>query len=136
VQELLHSVVRRLLERGRVHDDTKFEEPEFSSFAEVSAQLNEVEYGSDRYEELLAELDSALEHHYEYHRHHPEHWEEGIGGMTLLDIVEMIVDWKAASERHEDGDIRESINKNQDRFGYSDELAGLLRRTADQLFEE
>jgi len=135
VQELLHEVVGRLLNRARVHDDTKFEEPEFSKFAQVSARLDEVEYGSERYEELVAELDTALDHHYSQHRHHPEHYQEHLERMSLLDLTEMLVDWKAASERHEDGDIFDSIEKNQDRFGYSDTLRSILERTARRLFD-
>jgi len=136
VQGLLHRVVERLLSRSRRHDDTKLEEPEFTAFAKVSAQLDEVEYGSDRYEELLEELNDALDHHYAHHRHHPEHWENGLQDMSLVDLVEMLVDWKAASERHEDGDIHESIRKNQERFGYSDELKTILHRTASELFTD
>ena len=136
VQELLHKVVERLLARARTHDDTKFQEPEFSSFVEVSAQLDEVEYGSEEYQDLLDELESALDHHYANQRHQPEQWEDSTDGMDLLDLIEMLVDWKAASERHEDGDVYESIIKNKERFEYTKELGGILHRTAANLFEE
>jgi hypothetical protein len=46
----------------------------------------------------------------------------------------MIVDWKAASERHADGDILRSIEINQSRFGYSDELKQILVNTVHELF--
>lgn len=57
----------------------------------------------------------------------------GIKQMNLLDIIEMLCDWKAASERHSDGDIVESIEKNQERFGYSDELKVMFLNTAKAL---
>jgi len=55
--------------------------------------------------------------------------EFGIRGMTLLDVVEMLCDWKAATQRHADGDILKSVEINQKRFGYSDELKAILRNT-------
>lgn len=54
----------------------------------------------------------------------------GIEGMDLLDLVEMFCDWKAASERHNDGNILTSITKNADRFGLSPQLVRILENTA------
>lgn len=53
----------------------------------------------------------------------------GILGMSLLDLIEMLCDWKAATLRHDDGDIRKSIEINQKRFGYSDELKTIFLNT-------
>jgi len=59
----------------------------------------------------------------------------GIRGMSLLDLIEMFVDWKAASERHANGDITRSIEVNQERFGYSDDLRAVFTNTAAELFK-
>ena len=48
----------------------------------------------------------------------------------------MICDWKASSERHENGDIYKSIEINQKRFGYSDDLKSILKNTVDFLMGE
>jgi hypothetical protein len=53
--------------------------------------------------------------------------------MTLLDLIEMLCDWKAASERHNDGDIMRSIIVNKERFAISDQLTGILERTCREL---
>jgi len=135
VQDRIFDVVDRLEHRAAVHDQSKLEEPEASQFAEVSAELDEVEYGSEEYQALLEELNEALEHHYAKNRHHPEHFEDGVAGMTLVDLVEMFCDWCAATERHEDGDIYESIEENTDRFDLSPQLAQILRNTAEALGE-
>jgi hypothetical protein len=74
-------------------------------------------------------------HHYAHNAHHPEHWPGGIKDMSLLDLIEMIVDWKAASERHADGDIEKSITINKQRFGYGDELEAIFRRTTLELYQ-
>jgi hypothetical protein len=56
--------------------------------------------------------------------------------MTLVDLMEMLCDWKAATLRHADGDIMKSVNQNQERFGYSDELRMILANTARWLDEQ
>ena len=53
--------------------------------------------------------------------------------MNLLDVIEMLADWKAATLRHADGDLARSIDINAERFGMSDEFANLLRKTAVDL---
>ena len=85
---------------------------------------------------VLDGLKPALDIHYANNRHHPEHFEDGIRGMNLLDLLEMICDWKASSERHNDGDIFKSIEINQKRFGYSDDIKAVLRNTAEFLVKE
>jgi len=42
----------------------------------------------------------AIEHHYKNNRHHPEHFNNGIDEMNLVDLIELLCDWKAASERN------------------------------------
>jgi len=59
--------------------------------------------------------------------------DKGLHGMTLLDIIEMLCDWKAATLRHKDGDLLRSIDLNQKRFGYSEEMRRILRNTAAEL---
>jgi hypothetical protein len=41
----------------------------------------------------------------------------------------MLCDWRAAALRHADGDIWKSIEINQKRFGYSDELKEIFKNT-------
>lgn len=57
----------------------------------------------------------------------------GLEGMTLIDLIEMLCDWKGASERHSTGDIRKSIEINQERFHYSDSMKTILLNTADAM---
>lgn len=53
--------------------------------------------------------------------------------MSLLDILQMLCDWKAATMRHNDGDILRSIEINQKRFGYTDELKRILLNTVREM---
>jgi len=57
----------------------------------------------------------------------------GIDRMTLIDIIEMLCDWKAATLRHDNGDIIKSIEINRKRFKISDQLANILINTVKYL---
>lgn len=136
VQGLLLKMVAHLLKRSEKHDQSKLVSPEVEVFDEFTPKLRETTYGSEEYKAFLAEMKPALEHHYAHNSHHPEHHTDGVRGMSLLDVVEMLCDWKAATLRHHDGDIRKSIEMNQKRFGYSDELRQILLNTLAELEPE
>jgi hypothetical protein len=134
VRNLLNKCVAELLLRGELHDQTKMASPEVELFTEYTGKLATCTYGSDEYKSYLKAIKPALDHHYANNRHHPEHHKSGVNDMNLLDIIEMLCDWKAASERHNDGNIRKSIEINADRFGLSPQLVAILENTADVLF--
>jgi hypothetical protein len=117
------------------HDKSKFSEPERSAYNEYVPKLRNAKYGSEEYTELVQQMRLAgAAHHNEVNRHHPEHFQNGIKDMNLIDLIEMICDWKAASERHADGNIYKSIEINQERFKYSDEVKYILKNTVDFLY--
>ena len=133
VSSLLLTCIQQLAEKSILHDKSKLEDPEKPIFDEYEKKLKGLEYGSDEYKATLEEMKPAIKHHYEVNRHHPEHYENGMKGMNLLDLLEMFCDWKAAGERHETGDIKKSIEVNQKRFGYSDDLKEIFLNTAELL---
>lgn len=134
VQDLASTFAGLLCDRAAVHDNTKFLPPEREEFILRTQHLKGLDYGSAEYKEQLKLMEPALKHHYQCNHHHPEHYENGIDGMTLIDLVEMFCDWIAASERHESGDIFKSIEYNTERFGLSEQLASVLRNTAMRVF--
>lgn len=118
-----------LVWRGLIHDMSKFTAIESKGFAEVVGKLKTLTYGSEEYKFYLKKIQKQLDHHYANNRHHPEFFEEGIKGMSLVDLLEMMMDWRAAVKRHADGDILSSIEKNKERFGYDEFLASVFRNT-------
>lgn len=129
VHQLLNLCVRNLLKRSEMHDQSKLHDPERAIFDEFSPRLREITYGSEEYDQCLEQMRPALEHHYAHNAHHPEFHDDGILGMSLIDLLEMLMDWKAASLRHADGDVRRSVEINQKRFGYSDGLKRIFLNT-------
>lgn len=162
VQRRIGVIISELQERAEVHDRSKLQSPEVEIFTEYTPKLKHSTYGSDEYKGFLKGMGEALTHHYAHNSHHPEHYkkyvcngcfkeykhnpivscecgysqfqeEPDIAQMDLLDIVEMLCDWKAATMRHNDGDIMRSIEFNQKRFRYTDELAQIFRNTVERL---
>lgn len=163
VRDRLRIIVSHLHKRIQDHDLSKLHPPEKEVFDEYTPKLRDSTYGSDEYEQFRREMGKALEHHYFNNSHHPEYYgymecngcfsqysrdynqpcpvcgytqmtlRPNVSGMDLLDIVEMLCDWKAATLRHADGDLRKSIEINQKRFGYTDELKAILTNTAAHL---
>ena len=94
VRNLLNMCVQELLHRGELHDQSKLESPEVELFTEYTSKLATCTYGSPEYEGFKKAMGPALAHHYANNRHHPEHHKNGIDDMNLLDVVEMLCDWK------------------------------------------
>jgi hypothetical protein len=133
VQSRLRQVANDLLDRAHEHDQSKLYSPEVEVFDEYTPKLKDSTYGSDEYKSFLKGMGVGLKHHYAVNDHHPEHFEDGIHEMNLVQLIELLADWKAATMRHADGDLDRSISQNADRFGYDDTVEALLRRTAQYL---
>ena len=135
VRNYINVFIHELLRRQERHDQSKLETPEVEIFEKYTPKLRSTTYGSDEYKKTMEEMKVAIDHHNFHNRHHPEYHSDGIKGMNLVDLMELLADWKSATLRHSDGDIRQSIELNQKRFGYSDELKQILLNTAKFLNE-
>ena len=136
VRNYLNVCIKNILERQETHDQTKLSTPEAEIFEEFTPKLRGVTYGSDEYKKYLKEMNVALEHHYANNPHHPEHYPNGVNDMNLLDLLEMLVDWKSSSMRHNDGNILKSIEINTKRFKMSKQLVSILKNTSRWLEDQ
>jgi hypothetical protein len=57
---------------------------------------------------------------------------DGYYRLDLFDLMKMLFDWKAETERR-GGDIRKSIEIGKERFGLSEQLCDILRNTVDRM---
>lgn len=121
-----------LLKRGIVHDLSKFGKYEEPYFRAQLDKLRYTTYGTPEYKALLELIKPALEHHYKVNSHHPEFYQNGIRGMDILDELEMLADWKAATLRHHDGCIKKSIVANSNRFGYDEKKIQKYLRVVEE----
>ena len=135
VRELIGEACWNLAHRSAEHDRSKLEPPEKEAFDRGTRALKGLTYGSQEYRESFAKhgMKEAVAHHYAHNSHHPEHYPDGIAGLSLLDLIEMVADWKAATERHADGSLPKSLEINKERFGISDQLASILANTVREM---
>lgn len=138
VGHFINLFVKELIDRSEHHDDSKFQEPELSGFARNTSRLAEVQYGTQEYKDMLKspEIKATVEHHYSKNRHHTEHWPKGIEDMNLVDVLELLADWRAATERNKAGNIRTSIEENSQKYNISPQLRKILENTVRDFFKD
>lgn len=134
VRTNLHKLTKEILERSKVHDESKLQSPEREVYAEHTGELGKVQYGSPEYQALLDKVKPAVEHHWANNRHHPEHWPNGINDMDLVDLLEMIADWTASTKKNKSGNIHKSIKINTERFKLEPQLVQILTNTVNRYF--
>jgi len=133
VRVFLAATIYRLEQRRLEHDASKLQSPEKEMYDEFTPKLRELTYGSDEYKASLAAMGPALVHHYENNSHHPEHFRNGVNGMSLLDLMEMLCDWKASGMRHANGNLSESLKINKERFEMTEQLAEIFENTVREM---
>ena len=135
VQKILNEIAVQLIQRGMEHDKTKLEPPEVGLFVKYTPELAKTQYGSPEYLACLKNLKPALDHHYARNSHHPEFHKNGINDFSLLELVECLADWKAASLRQNNGNIRKSLELNAERFQIGPQLLRILENTLKDIPE-
>lgn len=141
VRDFLKLAQDDLQRRSDEHDRSKLIKPELAAFDIATPKLATLEYGSEDYKQSLRDLGPALTHHFAENDHHPEHFENGVDGMSLMALIEMLCDWRAASERvKQRTDDPEKVKTfesglafNFERFGIGEQLASVLLNTAKEL---
>lgn len=116
--------------RADSHDFSKTQPPEKAIFDEYTPKLKELEYGSNEYKAALVAMGEGLQHHYKANRHHPEHFENGVNEMTLIDLIEMVCDWAAACSAKS---IPVQLDKQAERFGIAPQLIQIINNTLQDM---
>jgi hypothetical protein len=134
VQKNISIFIKELVDRSLQHDLSKLESPEVEIFGEYTPELEKTEYGSEKYKELLDKVKPAIDNHYAKNRHHPEHHKNGVNDMDLVDLIELLSDWYAATLRNKNGNIRKSLEINSKRYDLSPQLVKILENTVEKYF--
>ena len=117
------AVIRADLERrGISHDRSKLLAAEFDAFVSTRPKFKKVNYGTPEYQECVDAIKSAVDHHHANNRHHTSFHKNGFADMNLLDILEMIADWKAASRRSPDLSFLASLPRAFENYNIPDNM--------------
>lgn len=132
VQELLEDFENLLHLRGHYHDESKLEEPELSGYGNLHEEIKDLPTGSPSYQAVIEKYRPAVDHHYQNNSHHPQHFPNGVNGMSLLDVIEMLCDWKA-SITAVGKDFPTELELNFKRFAIDNQLQDIMRNTCEEL---
>lgn len=115
--------------RSSIHDDSKFRKDEFEVYSDNVEEFNKYSWDSPEERRLREKLTPAGVIHRKRNRHHPEYFENGIDGMNLIDLLEMLCDWRSAAERGPGDSIRKNLPTLQEKYNISPQLLKLLENT-------
>jgi len=133
VLDNFHVIMQDMTQRGVHHDLAKLGPEEKPYLDAHTPYLRALTYNSPEYHARLALMQPYLDHHYARYDHHPEHIDGRCSSMSLLSLLEMLADWKAASTRHASGGLMQSFIANRKRFQIEPPLFRVLVLTAVQL---
>lgn len=129
-----------LVARGKVHDQSKFEEPEKTPYIDLTWRKKNGQ------KDTTPEINQATLHHVLDNEHHPEYWNPSEANiskecrdesdkcidatkMPPLAIAEMVSDWKAMSDELGTNSAREWFEKQRNvRWHFSLEQENLINR--------
>lgn len=129
----LNKLINELYERSRRHDESKLKEPELSRWKAMDKEPK-YPYGSQEYKDKIERYKDVFKMHYKANRHHPEHFENGISDMTLIDLMEMLSDWLSYKEKFRISEAIDLIETQSKRFNYADEVKNMLINTCLEYF--
>lgn len=128
----MHTVTSALERRAILHDESKFRLDELGGFVRINAAAREHPYGSPEYKASLASENSpggCIHTHYERNSHHPEH-HANIEDMGLLDLIEMVCDWKAAADGYGNTPFWEGVNRQLHQRGFLEWQRNVIEEVA------
>ncbi len=131
VQAWMRHAIMLWTNRMVTHDQSKYSSPELPLIHQ-KARLDSIPLNTPEYYDALAQIKTAVQAHYECNTHHPEHYANGVLDMGLLDLMEMICDWRVAAEMN-GTDLAVSFDKCVERFDIPQELRTVLLNTYKEL---
>jgi hypothetical protein len=133
---MLNIIIPELTRRAKNHDQSKLSEPEKSCYDKFIPLLKTEKYGSPGYRKIRDQMhEEGMDHHFEVNRHHPEHFEHMVNDMNIVDFVEMVCDWFAASLRS-DTTFMEGLDGNAKKYDLPETMVNILKNTYKDYFED
>ena len=129
VQENIEKLSGELRKRGIAHDRSKLMAVEFDGFVKSRPKFKKANYGTPEYQECVDMIKPSVEHHYKNNRHHTAYHENGIKGMNLIDVCEMVCDWVAASRRSPDQTLHDSLSYAFKKYEIDGVLQDIIKNT-------
>lgn len=134
VKDRMLFLAKEIIKRAEEHDDSKLKPPEINWLIEMDKEPK-VEYGTPEYFEKIKKWDKFFKHHYKNNNHHPAHYnEQGVYGMTIVDLVEMMCDVISYIKELHVYQASKIIKEQKERFDMDEGIAQILINTLNYYF--
>ena len=134
VKDRMLFLAKEIIKRAEEHDDSKLKPPEINWLIEMDKEPK-VEYGTPEYFEKIKRWDKFFKHHYKNNSHHPAHYnEQGVYGMTIVDLVEMMCDVISYIKELHVYQASKIIKEQKERFDIDEGIAQILINTLNYYF--
>jgi len=133
VAENLNEIQGELNRRGIVHDKSKFLPKEHDAFVQTRPDFKKANYGTPEYQKCVDAIKPAIDHHYANNRHHTAYHKDGFAEMNLIDVLEMLADWKAANRRSPDLSFKDSLPRCYKKYDIPDNMQKHIENTLSGL---
>jgi len=145
------------------HDQSKFEEPEYTPYIWITWKYKLEADGKDGKdgkkfepsEKLQKEMTEATDHHVKNNEHHPEYWDPGKNKKTLINsenrdkaadkidarkmpllaITEMVADWCSVSDERGNSPKSWADKNVNTRWQFNDEAVELIYELIDAIWQ-
>ena len=136
VQNAIKQFTNELDRRALLHDESKFREDELKGYLRFEDMPEGLEYGSTKYKAAMSKImenNDCFDLHSKRNSHHPE-FHNKPADMTLLDIIEMVCDWRGAHIAYGNkGDWMSSTKHNISRYEFTDAQKWAINQVAKLL---
>ena len=129
VETNCESLAGEIRGRGIIHDQSKMSPDELSGFVEIHQIARKHALGTPEYEAAMRSAD-CIKRHFSHNSHHPEH-HASTSDMGWLDIIEMVLDWKAAADTYGLTPFRDGLAYQRERHGFTAEQWWLITQVAE-----
>ena len=129
VEANMGQLAAELIRRGHMHDQSKLSPSELDGFVEIHHIAREYPLGTPEYEAAMRDA-TCIKEHFSNNSHHPEYHEK-TEDMGWLDLIEMVLDWKAASDTYGHKTVRECLDYQKERHSFSSDQWWLILQIVD-----
>lgn len=133
VRVKLEVIIEEFKKRLLHHDQSKLESPEYELWRKMDEEPR-YKYGTPEYFDKIQRYKKVFDLHYKHNSHHPEHYENRILDMDLVDVLEMLIDWISYKNNIRITEAIELIDQQSKRYNLSEELTCILKNTLINYF--
>jgi hypothetical protein len=133
VRNKLNFLASELDKRAEKHDESKLMQPELNWLIQMDKEPR-YQYGTPEYFDKMKKWQKFFKHHYAENRHHPDHFQNGIYDMNIVDICEYITDIISYYDEMHVDDALKTLETQKERFGFDEQLYQILKNTLFEYF--